>query len=147
MRHPVACSPSSSIRPLSIPGLVFFLIQLELRRHPTNLAYMSSRLRLTNRPKNIRIHLAVSRVRFYLLRFNSSGNFCGGGAICSRELPIRICTTSFRVCGIGRGSVAAVQMRLTKLDLLFVTNDRRSRRTRTDSPSSVAIWRSGRREV
>jgi hypothetical protein len=33
---------------------------------------------LRNRPKNIRIHLAVSRVRFHLLRFNSSGNFCDG---------------------------------------------------------------------
>ena len=31
---------------------------------------------LANRPKNIRIHLAVSHVRLYLLRFNSSGNFC-----------------------------------------------------------------------
>src|ERR1700722_8319995 len=40
-----------------------------------------------HRPKNIRIHLAISRVRFYLLRFNSSGNFCEGGAICSRETP------------------------------------------------------------
>jgi hypothetical protein len=29
-----------------------------------------------HRPKNIRIHLAVSGVRFHLLRFNSSGNFC-----------------------------------------------------------------------
>ena len=42
---------------------------------------------LANRPKNIRIHLAVSRVRFHLLRFNSSGNFCDGGAICSRGTP------------------------------------------------------------
>jgi hypothetical protein len=38
---------------------------------------------LANRPRNIRIHLAVSRVRFYLLGFNSSGNFCDGGVICS----------------------------------------------------------------
>jgi hypothetical protein len=36
---------------------------------------------LTNRPKNIKIHLALSRVRFYLLRFNSSGNFCDSDAI------------------------------------------------------------------
>jgi hypothetical protein len=36
---------------------------------------------LANRPENIRIHLAVSRVRFCLLRFNSSGNFCDCGAI------------------------------------------------------------------
>jgi hypothetical protein len=41
---------------------------------------------LANRPKNIRIHLAVSHVRFYLLRFNSSGNFCDGSPICSRGL-------------------------------------------------------------
>jgi hypothetical protein len=40
-----------------------------------------------NRPKKIRIHLAVSRVRFHLLRFNSSGNFCDGGAIRQEELP------------------------------------------------------------
>jgi hypothetical protein len=39
---------------------------------------------LANRPENIRIHLAVFRVRFYLLRFNSSGNFCDGRAIRSR---------------------------------------------------------------
>ena len=42
VRHAVPCSPSSSIWPLSIPGLVFFLMQLELRRHPTNLAYIWS---------------------------------------------------------------------------------------------------------
>jgi hypothetical protein len=36
---------------------------------------------VANRPKNIRIHQAVSRVRFYLLRFNSSGDFCDGRAI------------------------------------------------------------------
>src|SRR5271155_3109368 len=46
---------------------------------------------LANRPKNIRIHLAVSHVRFYLLRFNSSGNFCDGWAICSRGIPTRTC--------------------------------------------------------
>jgi hypothetical protein len=39
-----------------------------------------SDVRHPNRPKNIRIHLAISHVRFYLLRFNSSGNFCDGGA-------------------------------------------------------------------
>jgi hypothetical protein len=39
---------------------------------------------VANRPKNIRIHLAAFHVRFYLLRFNSSGNFCNGGAVCSR---------------------------------------------------------------
>jgi hypothetical protein len=42
---------------------------------------------IANRPKNIRIHLAVSRVRRYPLRFNSSGNFCAGDAICSRGTP------------------------------------------------------------
>ena len=30
---------------------------------------------LANSPKNIRIHLAVSRVRFCLIRFNASGKF------------------------------------------------------------------------
>jgi hypothetical protein len=39
-----------------------------------------SDVRHANRPKNIRIHLAVSHVRFYPLRFNSSGNFCDRGA-------------------------------------------------------------------
>jgi hypothetical protein len=53
---------------------------------------------LANRPKNIRIHLAVSRVRIRLLRFNSSGNFCDCGAICSRGTPHH----SFRGCAIGR---------------------------------------------
>ena len=57
----------------------------EISQHPTDLAYISSGLLgLANRPKNIGIHLAVPRVRFYLLRFNSSGNFCDGGTICSR---------------------------------------------------------------
>jgi hypothetical protein len=69
-------------------NIVFLLIQVELRQRPTDLAYISSRLLgLANRPKNIRIHLAVSHVRFYLLRFNSSENFCDGGAICSRGTP------------------------------------------------------------
>jgi hypothetical protein len=40
-----------------------------------------------NRPKNIRIYLALSRVRFYLFWFNSSGNFWDGGAIYSRGTP------------------------------------------------------------
>jgi len=39
-----------------------------------------SDVRHANRPKNIRIHLAVSHVRFCPLRFNSSGNFCDRGA-------------------------------------------------------------------
>jgi hypothetical protein len=39
-----------------------------------------SDVRHANRPKNIRIHLAISHVRFYLLRFNSSGNFCASDA-------------------------------------------------------------------
>jgi hypothetical protein len=42
---------------------------------------------LANSSLDIRIHLAVSRVRFHLLRFNSSGNFCDGGAIRSRGTP------------------------------------------------------------
>jgi hypothetical protein len=42
---------------------------------------------MANRPKNIRIHPALSHVRFYPLRFNSSGNFFNGGAICSSEIP------------------------------------------------------------
>jgi len=33
---------------------------------------------MANCPENITIHLAVSRVRFYPLRFNSSGYFCDG---------------------------------------------------------------------
>jgi hypothetical protein len=56
---------------------------------------------IANRPKNIRIHLAVSRVRFHLLRFNSSGNFCDGGAICSRGTPYpNLC--SFRKASAAR---------------------------------------------
>jgi len=43
---------------------------------------MTERLLAWLRPSD---HLAVSHVRFYLLRFNSSGNFCNGGANCSRE--------------------------------------------------------------
>jgi hypothetical protein len=64
---------------------------------------------LRNRPKNIRIHLAVSRVRFYLLRFNSSGNFCDGGAICTRGTHYPNPHASFRACGVGQGSVAKTQ--------------------------------------
>jgi hypothetical protein len=37
---------------------------------------MRERLHGGHRPKNIKIHLTVSHVRFYPLRFNSSGNFC-----------------------------------------------------------------------
>jgi hypothetical protein len=59
-------------------------------------------LEAANRPKNIRIHLALSCVRFYLFWFKSSGNFCDSGAICSRGIPIRIRTTSFKGCRIGQ---------------------------------------------
>jgi hypothetical protein len=65
-------------------NIVFLLIQLELRKHPTNLLTFRRDCGLANRPKKLRIHLAASRVRFYLSRFNSIGNFCDGGAICSR---------------------------------------------------------------
>jgi hypothetical protein len=37
-----------------------------------------------------------------------------------QQFPIRIRTTSFRGCGIGQDSAAAVQMRLMNLDLLFM---------------------------
>jgi hypothetical protein len=57
---------------------------------------------LVNRPKDIRIHLTISRVRVHLLRFNSSGDFCDGGAICSRELPARIRITNFGGYGFYR---------------------------------------------
>jgi hypothetical protein len=43
-------------------------------------------LELANRPEYIRIHLALSRVCFSPLRFNSSGNFCDS-AIASRGTP------------------------------------------------------------
>jgi hypothetical protein len=56
--------------------IVFLLIQLELRQHPTNLAYLVAIAGMANHLKNIRIHPAVFHVRLYLLRFNSSGNFC-----------------------------------------------------------------------
>jgi hypothetical protein len=56
-----------------MPDLVFFLIQLDLRRHPTSLVTIAV---LANRSKNIGIHLSVSRVRCHPLGFNSSGNFC-----------------------------------------------------------------------
>jgi hypothetical protein len=45
-------------------------------------------LEVANRPKNIRIDLVPTRVRFYLLCFNSTGNFCHRGAICSRGVPV-----------------------------------------------------------
>jgi hypothetical protein len=105
---------------------------------------------ISNRPENIRIHLAVSRVRFYLFRFNSSGNFCDGGAIRSRGLPKHrrnatiANTTGIRVL---TAIAAAVQIRLMKLDLIFVAKRAASCRTRTISPSSVTIRKSGRREV
>jgi hypothetical protein len=52
----------------------------EISQHPTDPPYISSGIVvIANRPKNIRIHLAIFRVRFHLLRFNSSGNFCDGG--------------------------------------------------------------------
>jgi hypothetical protein len=44
---------------------------------------------LLDAPKNITIHLALPRVRFYLFWFKSSGNFCDGGAIRSRGVLSR----------------------------------------------------------
>jgi hypothetical protein len=108
-----------------------------------------SDVRHANRPKNIRIHLAVSRVRFCLLRFNSSGNFCYGGASDEKwklELE-KHCrkaaianTTGLRVL---TAIAAAVQIPLMTLDLLFVAKRVGSCRTRTVLPGSVAIRRSG----
>jgi hypothetical protein len=66
-------------------NIVFLLIQLEPGPHPFALEIPDVELEVANRAKNIRIHLALSRVRFYLLRFNSSGNFCDGDAICFRN--------------------------------------------------------------
>src|ERR1700733_5503000 len=110
VRHAVAYSPSSSIWPLSIPDLVFFLIQLELRRHPTNLAYIAIAV-IANRPKNIRIHLAASFVRRYPLRFNSSDFFCDGRAIYStKDFPIPIHTTSFRGCGLRKWTATTASL-------------------------------------
>lgn len=43
VRHAMACSFFLDLTAQDT-GLVFFLIHLELRRHPTNLAYISSRL-------------------------------------------------------------------------------------------------------
>jgi hypothetical protein len=80
---------------------------LQLRPHPSALEIPDVELEVANRPKGIRIHLALSRVRVYLLRFNSSGNFCdavladdtdgsnvlrgenGAGVICSRRVLSR----------------------------------------------------------
>jgi hypothetical protein len=45
-----------------------------------NIVILFLLIQLEHRPKNIRIHLAVARVRFYLIGFNSSENFCDGGA-------------------------------------------------------------------
>jgi hypothetical protein len=81
VRHAIASSPSSSTWSISMPDLVFFLIQLDLRRHPTSLVTIAV---LANRSKNIGIHLSVSRVRYHPLGFNSSGNFCDRRVICSR---------------------------------------------------------------
>jgi hypothetical protein len=74
---------------------------------------------ITSRPKNIRIHLAESRVRFYPFRFNSSGNFCDGDAI-YKEIPFPIRTTRFRTCGIGQGSVAKLREDLLSLQVSHV---------------------------
>ena len=81
----------------------------EISQHPTDLPYISSGIVvIANRPKNIRIHLAIFRVRFHLLRFNFIWEFLRRWVRSApEELPIRIRTTSFRACGIGQGSVAS----------------------------------------
>jgi hypothetical protein len=85
-----------------------------------------SDVRHADRPKNIRIHLAVSHVRFYLLRFNSSGNFCDRGASdekrkLEQEKHCRKATIA-NATGLRAltAIAAAVQTRLMKLDLFFV---------------------------
>jgi hypothetical protein len=63
---------------------MFFSRFRKLHPHPSALEIPDVELEVANRPKDITIHLALSRVRVYLLRFNSSGNVCDGGAICSK---------------------------------------------------------------
>jgi len=81
---------------------------------------------LRNRPKNIRIHRAVSRVRFHLLRFNSSGNFCDRGAsdeerTLEQEKHCRKATIANATGLRALTAIDAVQIRLMELDLFFVT--------------------------
>jgi hypothetical protein len=85
-----------------------------------------SDVRHANRPKNIRIHLAVSHVRFCPLRFNSSGNFCDRGAsdeerTLEEEKHCRKATIANATGLRALTAIDAVQMRLMKLDLFFVT--------------------------
>lgn len=88
---------------------------------------------LAIRPKNIRIHLTVSHIRFYLLRFNSSGNFSDVARSAPEEISKRrrkatiANTTGLRVL---TAIAAAVQIRLMELDLLFVAKRVASCRTR-----------------
>jgi hypothetical protein len=72
----------------------------QLRPHPFALEIPDVELEVANRPKTIRIHLALSRGRFYLFWFNSSGNVCDGGAIRSRGTPYPNPHHNFRGCGI-----------------------------------------------
>ena len=89
---------------------------------------------IADRPKNIRIHLVVSRVRFHLLRFNSCGNFCDGGAICSSpQSPIRLGLPVLVTI------TAAFQMWLMKLDLLFLAKRMAFLSDETVSSGSLAI--------
>src|ERR1700733_12561156 len=82
-------------------NIVFLLIQLERRQHPTDLClHFVAIAGLADCPENITIHLAVSRVRFYPLRFNSSGYFCDGGATCSRGTVSARNLVLGRECGL-----------------------------------------------
>src|SRR5580693_593464 len=91
-------------------NIVFLRIQLELRPASNqSWLHLVAIAGLVNRPKSIRIDLPVSHVCFYLLGFNSSGNFCDRGVTYSRELLIRIRTTSFGGCRDGNGSFATTE--------------------------------------
>jgi hypothetical protein len=96
------------------------LIRL-LPQHPTNLAYISSRLLglpiVLKTSESIWLYPVFAFVCYVSIHLEISATVVRSAP---QELPIRIRITSFRGFGIAQDSVAAVPMRLMNLDLLFM---------------------------
>jgi hypothetical protein len=84
-------------------NIVFLLIRLELRQHPTNLAYISSRLRgwpiVLKTSESIWRYPVFAFICYVSIHLKNSATVVRPAP---EELPIRIRTTSFRGCGFCR---------------------------------------------
>ena len=79
-------------------------------QHPTNLAYISSRLLglpiVLKTSESIWLYPAFAFVCYVSIHLEISATVVRSAP---EEFPIRIRTTSFRTCGIGQGSVAKTE--------------------------------------